>query len=817
MSTFTYEVKVASGKFTIDGGPAPKLTFRDGDTFVFDQADASNSGHILQFSITSNNSGASEYTTGVTKTGTPGTDGKTTIVTSGSTTDTLYYYSSGGGTHGEEFSNTGFNTTSENLLKPIVGADSTAEKWGPMLNQSIDQIVPKSGGTFSGDVIMSGDLTVSGTTTTVDTELVVSDATVINNAGTDVGLKINSTSTGHIMQLQDNDTDVLVVADGGKTTFSGAVEIDKDGADQALYINNSGSDVGLKVYSTSSGNMMELISNIAYGGSPALLVQNNGFVGINCTFPKSPLHISGEGALSFHQHRSTFVVDGSTADVGDAGYIYRSDDGASYPFDEWGNLIIQGSTSAGQDIVFATGNISSVAMVIDETGNVGIGTDDPGYGVCSGLHLKTNDINGCAFLLEDATATSGERVGRLRNYQGSVKLESLNDAADSFVKSKIITADLSSGYVGIGCDSTSYALDVNGSVRISGTISGTISGDTINGTEIVATATNNLGIGTNAVDSISTGDYNVGVGDDALTACATGIKNTAMGHKALSTNNSNDNCAFGFHALKAATSTVCNAFGTKALEANTSGNYNNAFGTDALKVHTTGDRNNAFGYSAMRVSDDSVGCSAFGDYAVGSCTTGDYNCGFGYAAAYNVTTGHNNIGIGTDALRANSPSGQITTASNIVCIGNTSIASVYAETDAWTTSDIRDKADITNFDGGLDWINAMQPITYVWDKRSWYPETEDEDGNLVDVTAQDILDAEPDGTHKKSSVEVGFSAQAILELEQSLGYGSSNDTSLLVDLTPDGTKYSIKRSHMIPMLVNAIKELSTKVTALENA
>jgi len=40
----------------------------------------------------------------------------------------------------------------------------------------------------------------------------------------------------------------------------------------------------------------------------------------------------------------------------------------------------------------------------------------------------------------------------------------LNDAADSFVKSKIITADLSSGYVGIGCDSTSYALEVVGSV-----------------------------------------------------------------------------------------------------------------------------------------------------------------------------------------------------------------------------------------------------------------------------------------------------------------------------------------------------------------
>ena len=142
MSTINYTVTVASAKFLIDGAEAPKLTFRDGDSYVFDQADSSNARHILQFSATSNNSGSSEYTTGVTKTGTAGQAGaKTTIVTSGSTTDTLYFYSSGGGTYGEEFSNSGFNTsTTYNFLKPIVGAETTAEKWGPMINHALDQI-----------------------------------------------------------------------------------------------------------------------------------------------------------------------------------------------------------------------------------------------------------------------------------------------------------------------------------------------------------------------------------------------------------------------------------------------------------------------------------------------------------------------------------------------------------------------------------------------------------------------------------------------------------------------------------------------------
>jgi len=66
------------------------------------------------------------------------------------------------------------------------------------------------------NITIRGNLTVSGTTTTIDTTVTTSDAMVINNAGTDVGLKVNSTSTGNIMQLQDGGADVLVVPDGGR-------------------------------------------------------------------------------------------------------------------------------------------------------------------------------------------------------------------------------------------------------------------------------------------------------------------------------------------------------------------------------------------------------------------------------------------------------------------------------------------------------------------------------------------------------------------------------------------------------------------------
>ena len=42
---------------------------------------------------------------------------------------------------GSEFSNTGYiTTTAYNIVKPKVGDESSLEKWGPMINHSVDQI-----------------------------------------------------------------------------------------------------------------------------------------------------------------------------------------------------------------------------------------------------------------------------------------------------------------------------------------------------------------------------------------------------------------------------------------------------------------------------------------------------------------------------------------------------------------------------------------------------------------------------------------------------------------------------------------------------
>jgi hypothetical protein len=55
----------------------------------------------------------------------------------------------------------------------------------------------------------------------------------------------------------------------------------------------------------------------------------------------------------------------------------------------------------------------------------------------------------------------------------------------------------------------------------------------------------------------------------------------------------------------------------------------------------------------------------------------------------------------------------------------------------------------------------------------------------------------------------------VLAVEKSNGYGDTNDNMLVCNLTDDETRYGIKYERLIPVLVNAIKELETKNTALE--
>ena len=255
------------------------------------------------------------------------------------------------------------------------------------------------------------------------------------------------------------------------------------------------------------------------------------------------------------------------------------------------------------------------------------------------------------------------------------------------------------------------------------------------------------------------------------------------------------------------------AVGYEAMSANTTANHNTAVGKNALLSSTTGEQNTVIGSNSMTSSSTAGNCTLVGYLAGQQITTGGANTALGMMALYGTTTGTDNIGIGKqagqdvssgtnnmffglDAGRSGTPSGSVTTGNNQLCMGNNSIQNCFIKVDWTVTSDRRDKTDIKPFTHGLSWINKLNPVTYRWDNRSFY-----EDGK-------------PDGSKKQNQLNVGLIAQDEIEVEKEHGFGDTAENMIVSHINEDGD-YGMQYSKLVPILINAVKELSAKVTALE--
>ena len=352
--------------------------------------------------------------------------------------------------------------------------------------------------------------------------------------------------------------------------------------------------------------------------------------------------------------------------------------------------------------------------------------------------------------------------------------------------------------------------------RSGGTMTGAI---TTAGISSVTAGTGNFVAGAGAGDSIvAGGNNNTLIGDNAGTAITTGVNNTASGKDALQTNTTgNNNTASGLQALHSNTTGSGNtASGRSALYSNTTG-YNNtasgftslysnttgvnnvASGQSALYSNTTGNNNTASGQSALYSNTTGTSNMANGHAALLSNTTGNSNTASGFTSLYSNTTGSNNTASGSQALYSNTtgsgntainpynsagsylPVFNPTTENNRFCMGSTGVTNAYIQV-AWTVvSDARDKINFAPVPHGLEFVKALQPTAYQFRTAR---NSEETNGN----------------------VRYGFKAQDVLALE--------GDSPVIVD-NEDEDKLRMVDTALIPVLVKALQELSTKNDALE--
>jgi hypothetical protein len=144
-----------------------------------------------------------------------------------------------------------------------------------------------------------------------------------------------------------------------------------------------------------------------------------------------------------------------------------------------------------------------------------------------------------------------------------------------------------------------------------------------------------------------------------------------------------------------------------------------------------------------------------------------------------VDTGNNNIVIGCNATAS---AGGV---SNEVTIGNSSNNSYRIYAAGWSNvSDARDKTEVEDLALGLEFVKQLQPRKFVWDYR--------------------------EESSQNGTTDIGLIAQEVLEVQRNAGA----DYAAFVNEASE-EQLMLTPAKFLPVLINAVKELSAKVEALE--
>ena len=613
-----------------------------------------------------------------------------------------------------------------------------------------------------------------------DTNDSIKGAINFNNSGSRLGFNANGDyqlylQDGVFYPVTDDDVDLGKSTNKFKDSFFGLVDAEN------FKINGGQGSDGQVLTSTGSGVAWEDvsgggsgISNISEDTTPQL----GGDLDVNgnkiTSASNADVTIEPNGTGDVNLFTDTVIVGDSNTNFQlqhrtTTASILQFQSGGNTRLNSDGNIYLNSNQGSSGSLIRLNGNTITCGS---PSANVTISTQGAGD-----LTLNTNSgTNTGAIKIFDGV---NGNITLTPNGTGNVSIGNFTFDADQSVGSSqdnyVLTYDHSAGTISL------EAASGGGGASALDDLS-----------DVVTTATSNIGIGSTALDSLtaSSGNYNVAIGVNAGTAITTGDNNILLGFEAghdlttggynvlighlagseLSASTAQYNTFMGNQAGRKATGQQ-NVFIGKSSGYNNEGNYNTAVGTDTLVTYQakTAQRNVAVGNGVLRVIESGQKNTSVGAYSGGAITTGNYNTILGYTAGDTINTGEYNILLGYEA------GDNITSGSGNVVIGAADV-----------TANENDQLSISSGDGDVTWITGDSSGHVTTGSKITSTSATLSGSSLADGASFTLATVPTTTRGFKATIYVKDTSNTEYQIEEIMGYNTGSG----VDFTSFGQVYS---------------------------
>ena len=523
--------------------------------------------------------------------------------------------------------------------------------------------------------------------------------------------------------------------------------------------------------------------------------------------------------------------------------IATNNSGTSAPSTTFANQWFYDTTNNKLFIRNEANNAFIQVAVLDQTANEWqITTGQISASDGDGLVFKTDDGTTRVTLSDggDVTFAAGTDVLTATAGTDNVRIgENAGDSIASGGNNNVVIGKDAGTAISTGDDNTAVGHQAGGAINtgVKNTLVGALSGDALTDGD------NNVAVGYTALGQETRGDRNVAVGAFALqssnTTSDTDIYNTAVGYNA------------GGTISTAIQNTFVGGLCGDAL--NTNGGDNVAMGYQALSAEAQSSRNTAIGRGALATQNTNTNANtyntALGAVAGFNLTTGTYNTFVGPQAGFNITSGSNNTIVGQ--FDGNNHSLDIRTSSNnIVLSDGSGQPRVYVTSNGCLISGGAtggyDPSPYVSLEGFFVALNDDSRIAANFGAVSTSSRTIvqicNPNGVVGSISASGsstAFNTSSDYRLKENVVELTNATTRLKQLEpKRFNFIADADTTVdgflahqaqtVVPEAVTGTKdgvdkdgnpeyQGIDQSKLVPLLVATIKELETRITALENA